>query len=283
MKRSIPLLVAAVALGSPATGQDTPEPPKRPGELRVYLYDDANRPLPPPADVRLYLEPRAGGRRTLRPAIRDGVAPVTSDEPLHHGGQIQRLRGGGTVELVIVPPGGPPVAPSSQAHLAAGLELVEYVCPMKCASDVKPGDCPKCGMEMLPSILEFDAVVALKRGGEWTNAKGFRFPPIQPPKTLREAVEQIAAFAAEIKARVDEGKLDRVHTPALAVAEIGKLLRALATEAKVDDAAIAPLAKRLEALGPEIDKAADAACTVDTVKLLAELQNRLEMLRALAR
>lgn len=276
-------LLAGAAVSAQSWGQDAPSgQPKKRGELRVYVFDAANKPAAPPAESRIYLEPKAGGRQVLRPVLVAGSSATPSDA-LHHGGQIQRLRSGETIELVIVPPDAAPVASSAQSFLRAELDLVEYVCPMKCAVDVKPADCPKCGMEMLPSLLELDAVVAVKLHGEWTNAKGFRFPVIQPPKTFREAIEQMAALTAEIKARVDEGKLDRVHTPALSIGEIGKLLRGLAGEAKVDDTAVAPVGARLVSLGQELDRAADTACAVDTVRLLGELQSRVESLRGLAR
>lgn len=274
-------LIASLVLVSVA-GLARADEPRPHGELRVFFYDASQRPFAPPPDARIYVEPKAGGRRVLRPTLLSASAPVTS-EGLHHGGQIQRLRSGETIELEIIPPDAAPVASATQPYLVTDLDLLEYVCPMKCAVDVKPGDCPKCGMEMKPSLLEFDAVVALKVGSTWENAKGFHFPSVQPPKSLREAVDRLAALAAEIKTRVTEGKLDGVHTPALGAAEIGKLLHDLAVQDKVDDTAVAPIAARLAALGPELDRTADAGHAADTSRLLAELQSRVETLRGLVK
>ena len=283
--RGVFVVTALLAVATAVHAENGPTSrPRDRGELRVFLFDADRRPVAPPAEARIYVEPKAGGRRVLRPVlVPAAVAPAASEAPLHHGGQLQLLRGGASIEVAILPPDAAPVASPAQAYLRAELDLVEYVCPMKCAVDVKPADCPKCGMEMKPSLLELEAVVALKLGGEWTNAKGFRFPVVEPPRTLREAIDRLAALAAEVKARVDEGRLERVHGPALGAGEIGKLLRDLAAEAKVDDAAVAPLGARLVALGPELDRAADAGHAAETARLLAELQSRVETLRGLAR
>lgn len=182
-----------------------------------------------------------------------------------------------------MPPDIAPAISARQSYLRAELDLVQFACPMRCAVAPKAGDCAICGMTMEASLLEFEAVVAVKSRDLWVNAKGFRFPRVEVPKTLREAVDRIVAFAAEVKQRVEEGRLDRVHTPALNLSEIARRIPALAAQKMLDDAAAAPVGERLAALGPELDQAADAGHATRVSQLLVELQSRVETVKRLSR
>jgi len=305
------LSILAAALGVVASSgriaeADGHEAPSGSGtEVRVYLVDAGRNALPVAGiDCRLFFERGEGTQRTSvrvkAEPVQAGKAGAKVEAPA--GGQVLPLdekapeRGG--VKLVFAsaqPKDGHPDGHGGShghdghhdghgdhapPHFRAMVDLVSYVCPMRCVNpQPKPGQCARCKMDLVEDTSAWQVVVVLTEGGKTRNVKGFKYPSLEVATTLEGAVAQLDEVAAEVESLIRGGKLAEVHATAERLVTIGRELPSLAGAKR---AKVEPLAAKLKKHFEALDEAGDKGDKGGTERALEELRETIAALRGAA-
>jgi len=228
------------------TAQEPPDAALAKGEVRVFVARPDGTPVRlEDATVLVYLEPEGGRRQTLKPEAKSGTPANAESLP-----KDVAWRDADTVRVGVafsVPP-----TPIAAAHHAAAFTAEGYACHMKDAPpEEKPGDCPKCGMDMERGPLELDATVVLRLEGKTFSVRGFHYPPEKRPETFAEGVAEIEKALADLDRLVVAGKHDAAHRVA------DRLSRLTSATADAADAPASPgvkeAARTIAGLAQELD------------------------------
>jgi len=171
-------------------------------------------------------------------------------------------------------------AKAEAPHFKAKVDLVSYVCPMKCVKpQATPGQCAKCKMDLVEDTTPWQVVVVLTEGGKTKNVKGFKYPAFEVATTVEGALKQLDEVAAEVESLIQAGKLAEVHAAAERLIPIGRELPSLAggKRAKVE-----PLAQKLAKHFQALDEAGDRGDKAGTERALKDLRETIVALKRAA-
>lgn len=279
------LLAISVLTASPAFAQEMGGEKETKGEIKFYVGDKDGKPVDLAGwTATLILEPKGMAKKTVKLELEQPKEKRDVKSAVDHGGQIRDMEGGFKVEMVVEKAHGDHEKEHAEkdeeegvAHFEAALSLEVYVCPMKCVGpSEKPGKCSKCGMELKESEMEFAVIVVFKTKSGPKNAKGFEYPPAVPTN-YPDAVAKMESHLKEIRALIDGGDLEKVHSAAEKISAIARKLPAMAP--KDDMKEVEKACNELVALFKEIDDAADAGNKPATAKAYDKYKERIEILK----
>ncbi len=274
-------LVAAILGGSLLAYAE--EEASSQGEIKFYVGDKDGKPVDLATwSATLILEPKGMPKQNLKLELNQPKGKKSEESAVDHGGQVVDMEGGYKVEMVVEE--GSDEEEPGKAEEGEGLADFEaktavkvYACPMKCtAPSEKAGKCSKCGMTLAEADLEFTAVVVFKTKDGTKNAKGFTYPA-DIPATFPLAVAKTEDHLKTIKALIDGGDLDKVHSTAEKISQICRKLPSMAEkDAKAD---VEKVCGETIALFKEIDEAADAGKKDATLKVYEEYVAKIAALK----